>query len=84
MGTNWRHRICFVLFLWLVVGCSPIPNQYLREAEPGTTLTTILRTSDYYRDKLVILGGVIIEEEIRDGRLWLHVKNRPLDEDYRP
>ena len=40
--------------------------------------------SNYYQDKLVILGGTIVQEEMRDGRLWLHVVNRPLDRDYRP
>jgi starvation-inducible outer membrane lipoprotein len=74
-----------VLFvLCVAVGCSPVPRKYLREAESGVTLTTILNPSNYYQDKLVILGGTITEEEIRDGRLWLHVRNRPLDQDYRP
>ena len=78
------NRILFLLALCLVVGCSPIPRKYLSEAEPGVTLTTIMTTSNYYQDKLVILGGTIVEEEMRDGRLWLHVVNRPLDRDYRP
>ena len=78
------NRILFLVALCLTVGCSPIPRKYLSEAEPGVTLTTIMTTSNYYQDKLVILGGTIVEEEMRDGRLWLHVVNRPLDQDYRP
>ena len=88
---HWRgflwygvNRTLFLLALCLAVGCSPVPRKYLREAESGVTLTTILTTSNYYQDKLVILGGTIVEEEMRDGRLWLHVKNRPLDQEYRP
>jgi hypothetical protein len=30
------------------------------------------------------MDAVIVKEETRDGDLWLHMKNRPLDEDYRP
>jgi starvation-inducible outer membrane lipoprotein len=78
------YRTLFLLVLCLAVGCSPVPRKYLREAVPGATLTTITRSSQYYQDRLVILGGVIMEEENRDGSLWFHVKNRPLDQDYRP
>ena len=78
------NRILLLLALCLAVGCSPIPRKYLSEAEPGVTLTSLQATSNYYQDKLVILGGTIVEEEMRDGRLWLHVVNRPLDQDYRP
>lgn len=39
------------------------------------TLTTLVDTPNLYQDKLVILGGVILEEEMRDGRLWLDAKN---------
>ena len=77
-------RILILFALCVAVGCSPIPKKYLREAESGVTLTALLNPSNYYQDKLVILGGTITEEEIRDGWLWLHVRNRPLDQDYRP
>ena len=78
------HSILIFVALCLVVGCSPIPRKYLRDAESGVTLTSLQNTSNYYQDKLVILGGTIVEEEMRDGQLWLHVVNRPLDQDYRP
>ena len=78
------NRILFLLALCLAVGCSPVPRKYLREAESGVTLTTIMTTSNYYQGKLVILGGTIVGEEMRDERIWLHVVNRPLDRDYQP
>ena len=31
-----------------------------------------------------MLGGVLEEEHSEGGRLWLHLKNGPLDQDYRP
>lgn len=43
-----------------------------------------MRPPQSYHDQLVVLGAVIVKEETRDDALWLHMKNRPLDEDYRP
>lgn len=83
-GRVWNGWTMLLLALCVTVGCSPVPKKYLREVDPSVTLTTIVTLPDYYRGKLVILGGVILEEEMRDGRLWLHAKNRPLDQDYRP
>jgi starvation-inducible outer membrane lipoprotein len=84
MSIKSIHSILIFVALCLVVGCSPIPGKYLREAESGVTLTSLQNTSGYYQDKLVILGGAIVEEESREGQLWLHMVNRPLDRDYRP
>jgi starvation-inducible outer membrane lipoprotein len=65
-------------------GCANVPRQYVRMAEPGTTLTTLTTHPEMYRGKVVLLGGVIIEEEEKEQYLWLRVKNRPLDQDYIP
>lgn len=72
------------LALCLAVGCSPVPRKYLREAVPNVTLTKLTTAPQTYRDQLIVMGAVIMEEEHRGGALWLHVKNRPLDQDYRP
>ena len=77
------RAVCFFM-LALAVGCSPLPRKYLREAEPGVTLTQLQNSPREYQNKLVILGGAIVTEERREDRLWLHVKNRPLDVDYAP
>jgi hypothetical protein len=37
-----------------------------------------------YRDKVVIFGGVLVKERDEGGRIWLHLKNRPLDSHYHP
>lgn len=42
------------------------------------------RTPELYKGKTVILGGVIVHEETKEGRLWVRLKNRPLDENQRP
>lgn len=73
----------------LLAGCglsarNTIPREFIRQAEPGVTLTELTAHPNRYQDKVVILGGVPVAE-IRDGdRLWLSVRNRPLDADYVP
>jgi outer membrane lipoprotein Slp family protein len=82
-------RLCLVLalvigFHWETVGCSPIPRRYLLQAETGVTLMDLQRAPQQYQGKTVILGGVIVHEEKKDGRLWLRMMNRPLDQNQRP
>lgn len=67
-------------------GCSAtaVPREYVRQAEPGVTLTKLTKDPMAYRGKVVILGGVIVDQREGDNRIWLRVKNRPLDDDYVP
>ncbi len=76
--------IAGVLSCGLVACSGPIPNQYLKQAEPGVTLTSLTKRNVEYQGKVVILGGVIVDRKSGDNRMWLKVKNRPLDEDYVP
>jgi starvation-inducible outer membrane lipoprotein len=73
-----------IALLWGTTSCSPIPRRHLWQAEKGVTLMDLQRTPERYQGKTVILGGVIVHEETKDGRLWLRLKNRPLDENQRP
>jgi len=91
LGKGWRlylRRSCgWVLLMalfWSTINCSPIPRRYLLQAESGVTLMDLQRTPQRYQGKTVILGGVIVHEETKDGRLWLRIMNRPLDENQRP
>jgi len=71
--------------LWATIGCSrALPTKYVHQAEPGVTLTALVTHPEMYQGKVVILGGVIVEEKQDGGRIWLRMKNRPLDEDYHP
>lgn len=76
--------IAGVVSCGLVACGGPIPNQYLKQAEPGVTLTALSKRHTEYQGKVVILGGVIVDYKAGDNRVWLHVKNRPLDGDYIP
>jgi len=73
--------ITMAVVLW---GCANVPRHYVRMAEPGTTLTALTAHPEMYRGKVVLLGGTIIEEEENEQDLWLHLTNRPLDQDYIP
>lgn len=69
----------------LLSACSStLPSQYIHQAEPGVTLTMLASDPDRYRDKVVILGGVIVEEKQMDDHFFLRLRNRPLDKDYMP
>ncbi len=70
--------------LFLVTGCGNLPSRYIQQAEPGVTLTALAASPDTYQGKTVILGGVVVDQQQNGPRLWLHLKNRPLDKDYRP
>lgn len=77
-----------VAFLGLLVagGCSTstIPKEFLQQAQPGVTLASLKANPEAYKGKVVILGGVIVDKKEQDGRIWLKVKNRPLDSDHVP
>ena len=64
--------------------CATIPSKFVRQAEPGVTLTALTSHPDAYKGKVVILGGVVIEQKQGEDRMLLRVKNRPLDADYIP
>ena len=70
--------------LVLVTGCGALPSRYIQQAEPGVTLTSLAAAPETYQGKTVILGGVVVDQQQQGPRLWLHLKNRPLDKDYRP
>lgn len=83
-GLRW----CVLLVgLLLGTGCAwtnTVPDKFVRQAEPGVTLTSLAGRPDAYKGKVVILGGVIVEEKRAGGHVWLWIRNRPLDEDHEP
>ncbi|MBX3301004.1 MAG: Slp family lipoprotein [Nitrospira sp.] len=61
-----------------------MPLKYLNQVDPGITLTKITNDPDQYQGKVVVLGGTRLDEEEHDGHVWLYLRNRPLDKDYKP
>ena len=84
MNAHITRALFGVLGIFVVVGCSPLPARYVQQAEPGVTLTSLTQSREGYQGKTVILGGVVVDQKQDGQRLWLHLKNRPLDKDYRP
>lgn len=80
-----RNLAMIVGVACLLSACSStLPSRYIHQAEPGVTLTMLASNPDRYRDKVVILGGVIVEEKQMGDHLFLRLRNRPLDKDYMP
>lgn len=84
MNARINRTLAGLLCLTLWTGCGALPARYIEQAEPGVTLTALVAAQEGYQGKTVILGGVIVDQQQDGSRLWLHLKNRPLDKDYRP
>jgi hypothetical protein len=85
--SRWSRGLTMVLVCCgplLFEGCLSIPSKYLRQAEKDTTLTALVTRPARDAGKIVILGGVIVDERRKGERVWLYIKNRPLDADYHP
>lgn len=81
----WTRALSVVAAAALAAACGQtIPAKYLKQAEPGVTLTTLTSRPEAYRGKVVLLGGVVVDHREVGAQVWLHMKNRPLDEDYEP
>ena len=80
----WLMTLLGVFAVCGLNACGTIPRKFVKQAEPGVTLTMLASHPDAYRGKVVILGGVVIGHQQGEDRIWLRVKNRPLDGDYVP
>jgi len=81
--SGWMLALCGAALIggW---ACSPLPSKYIEQAERGVTLTQLTTSPQSYKDKVVILGGVLVKEQLEGEHVWLRLKNRPLDEAYHP
>ena len=82
-----RWPACLALIAIVTVtlcGCAAVPRRYIWIAEPDVTLTMLSANPQPFVGKVVLLGGTIMDEEENDHFLMLRLKNRPLDQDYKP
>lgn len=73
----------------LIAGCglssrNTIPSEFIQQAEPGVTLTARTTHPDLYQGKIVIVAGTPLAEIQEGDRVWIELKNRPLDANYVP
>ena len=78
------YSISSIVMALILTACHTLPAKYVEQAERGVTLTSLTGSPQLYRDKVVILGGVLVKEREEGGQVWLHLKNRPLDPKYHP
>lgn len=78
------YSISSIVLALVLTACHTLPTKYVEQAERGVTLTSLTVSPQQYRDKVVILGGVLVKEREEGGQVWLHLKNRPLDPTYHP
>lgn len=78
------YSISSIVLALVLTACHTLPTKYVEQAERGVTLTSLTVSPQQYRDKVVILGGVLVKEREEGGQVWLHLKNRPLDPKYHP
>jgi hypothetical protein len=82
-GTGFALLACLAA-AGLLACAQTVPKRFIQQAEKGVTLTSLTAKPSAYQGKTVILGGVIVEQREEPGRIWLLMKNRPLDEEYMP
>jgi starvation-inducible outer membrane lipoprotein len=82
--SGWMRSLSLIALPTILTACTTLPSKYVEQAEPGVTLTALTASPQQYRDKVVILGGVLVKELEEGDHIWLHFKNRPLDPQYRP
>ena len=82
---QWTTYLALVCTISITLGgCPAVPRRYIWMAEPDVTLTRLRTHPQSYTGKIVLLGGTIIEQEEDERFLFLRLKNRPLDQDYKP
>lgn len=81
---RWFPGIVGLVVLSGLEACAPIPAKFIRQAEPGVTLTSLTNNPQAHSGKVVILGGAVVAQKEEAGLVWLLVENRPLDADYVP
>ncbi len=80
MTTTWQRLPIGMLVLLSLWGCAHTISESVRqEALSGVSLQQIREKPDAYRDRVVILGGEIIQARNQPGGTLLEVLQKPLD-----
>ena len=53
--------LSLIMLSMILTACTALPSKYINQAEPGVTLTALTASPQQYRDKVVILGGVLVK-----------------------
>lgn len=81
MGYNLKMKgIIFIIFIFFTVSCAPIFNKEIMEnALMNVPISTIKQQPLTYRDRLFILGGLIVSTKIIEKGSMIEAINIPVD-----
>ncbi len=75
----------FLLFLIQLSGCTPVISQAtLQKVDKGLSFEVLQQNPEFYRGKMVLLGGDIIETKNKPSKTVVVVLARALDSRNRP
>ncbi|MCF6154649.1 MAG: hypothetical protein E3K36_05235 [Candidatus Brocadia sp.] len=81
-----KRRECFsfshsmlIVFLLLISGCAPVISKQVRDqARPDIAFEEVLSEPEQYKDRMIILGGIIIETKNTKEGTFLEVLQCPV------
>ncbi|CAI9086273.1 hypothetical protein A7K93_09010 [Candidatus Methylacidiphilum fumarolicum] len=73
-----------IFFYALVASASPIPKEIRKEAKNQPSFELLLKNPESFKNHLVLLGGVIIENTPLEDRTELLIEHRKLGSSGRP
>jgi len=85
----WREKMKYSFFLlaglFLLSSCTTaISKDQMQTVDPAITFPALLKNPEAYRGKNVLLGGQIVNTQVREGETWVEVLQKPLDWQQQP
>lgn len=80
-----KQHFWAVSLLALLFACAPvISKQSLREADESLTFQELIKDPERSKGKLMLLGGEIISNTVKEDETWMEVLQQPLDWQLKP
>jgi outer membrane lipoprotein len=80
-------RNCFFilgLFFMLLSCTSAISKDQMKTVDPAITFPALLKDPEAYKGKNVLLGGQIVNTQVKEKETWVEVLQKPLDWQQQP
>lgn len=68
----------------LIAACSPISKELKRDVNPAVTMAQLVQNPEKFRGETVLLGGRIINSNVKKNETVLEILHFPLDYQDRP
>jgi len=73
-----------VLTAFLAACTQAIPKESLNKVDPNLSFQMLIKDPESYQGKNILVGGQILEVNVREGESWVEVLQKPLDWQHRP